>query len=64
MSDQVKYEIGQIVYAKVKSDIVGQVTGILFRPHGVMYAITWASDQNEKWHYDIELTAEKNFQES
>lgn len=58
--DTVKFQIGEEVYLKVCSDTAAMVTGILFRPSGVIYKVTWPSAA-ETDHYDIELTKEKRF---
>lgn len=59
MRDTCKFEIAQQVYLKADNDMVGIVTGILFRPSGIEYCVSWKS-LTEKWHYDIELVAEKS----
>lgn len=57
--DSVKFAIGDIVYIKTdESQIPGMVTGIMFRPHGVMYFVSWPN-AGECQHYGIELTKEK-----
>lgn len=58
--DSVKFSLGEKVYLVVDPDEQGMVTGILFRPHGVSYCVTWGN-ADETTHYDIELTAEKRF---
>jgi hypothetical protein len=58
--DTVKYNLGDIVYLKVKSEDAGMVTGILFRPRCVRYIIAWGS-RDDTTHYDIELTNQKAF---
>ncbi len=58
--DTVKHALGDVVYLKVNAECSGMVTGILFRPQGVRYFITWGN-ANETSHYDIELTNEKVF---
>lgn len=60
MSDTVKFSIGQRVYHLCAKENVGIVTGILFRPHGVIYLVTW-SDVTERYHFEIELSAEQQF---
>lgn len=60
-TDTLTYALGQTVYLKLKPDIAGMVTGILFRPYGHMYLVTWSSDISERYHFDLELTKEKSF---
>lgn len=55
-----EFQIGDIVYMKVAPEDAGMVTGYLVRPTGVSYAVTW-SNANEKYHYAVELTADKSF---
>ncbi len=60
-AESVKFELGQIIYSKIAPELTGQITGILFRPNGVMYLVTWSDDLEEKYHHEIELTADKSF---
>jgi hypothetical protein len=61
--DKVKFELGQIVYRKIKPGEPIMVTGIMFRQSGTTY---WCTTQNdaETSFYECELTAEKSFKES
>lgn len=56
------FQLGQIVYSKIVRDdgkpIRGMVTGIMIRPHGIAYLITWPKG-DETQHFHMELTAEK-----
>lgn len=56
--DKVKFTLGQTVYLAIHGASVGMVTGIVFRPVGVTYYVTW-SDFSERSHYACELTDEK-----
>ena len=58
--DTVKFAMGDRVFLKVNPTEAGMVTGILFRPHGMTYWVTWGNAA-ETTHYDIELTTEKAF---
>jgi hypothetical protein len=58
MSETVRFHIGDQVWYKTKTDASGVVTGILFRPHGAIYLVTWSDDLTERYHYDIELSPE------
>ncbi len=60
-TDFVKFSLGQVVYLKLKPENAGLVTGILFRPSGHLYYVTWSSDCGEKSHFELELTEEKNY---
>lgn len=55
-----KYEIGQEVYLKTD---VGQklriITAIIIRPNGC-YCYEVACGSESRWHYDFELSEEKN----
>jgi len=57
----IAFSIGQIVYLKIKAEVPGMVTGILVRPTGPLFLVTWSSDMTERYHYAVELTAEKSF---
>lgn len=59
--DALSFSLGQVVYLKVKPDAAGMVTGILFRPTGHSYLVTWAADAGERYHWEMELTCEKSF---
>jgi hypothetical protein len=59
--DNVTMAIGETVYLKLKTDHCGMVTGILFRPNGVTYYVTWAHDFTERGHYECEITKEKSY---
>lgn len=56
--DKVEFEIGALVYRKTNPEVVGIITGILFRPTGVGYYIKFA-DEIEEHCYGIELTTDK-----
>lgn len=62
-NDFVNFRLGEIVYFKVDDDKKGVVTGILYRPDGVAYMVTW-NDCNEQAHFACELTIEKTFSET
>ena len=59
-TDSVIFKFGDFVYLKVKPLEAGMITGILFRPSGVLYYVTWG-DSNEKCYHDIEITKEKQY---
>lgn len=58
--DKVEYELGEIVNYRVDDEQTGVVTGILYRPDGVAYMVTW-DDKNEQAHFACELTKQKSF---
>jgi len=62
-ADVTKFDLGDFVYKRMAPDELGMITGILWRPHGVVYLVTWAGEEDENTHYDIELTRERNWQE-
>jgi len=52
------YDIGDVVYHRLADERRrGLVTGVLLRPTGQSYLITWP-DQGESSHYAIELSSE------
>jgi hypothetical protein len=55
-----KFNIGQEVYLKTDADQrLRMVTAIIIRPgNSYSYELTWGTDS--RWHYDIEITTEKN----
>ena len=53
------YKIGQTVYMKV-GDQIGLVTGILLEPGAEKYRVSW-DDASEGYHYEFELTENKEF---
>lgn len=56
-----KFPIETPVYLKVDTEGgAGTVTGLLIRPHGLVYMVTWA-DGEERQHYEFELTQEKSY---
>lgn len=57
--DALAYSLGQTIYLKQKPEVAGMVTGIIFRPSGYGYYVTWSSDMVERFHYEIELTPDK-----
>jgi len=59
-AETVKFNLGQIVYRKIKPESQVQITGILFRPHGHTYYCTDV-DGKELVCYECELTSEKGF---
>ena len=63
MRDQVKFNFGDMVYRKVNPDTAGIVTGIVFRPTGTAYLVTWGAGE-ETACYDFELTTERCFKET
>lgn len=60
-TDALSFAMSQIVYLKIDPEEKGMVTGILFRPGGCSYAVTWASSIEESFHYEMELVADKAF---
>lgn len=60
-SDALTFSIGQTVYLTIAPEETGMVTGIVFRPNGHQYAVSWASSMEETIHYEMELTAEPAF---
>ncbi len=59
--DKVKYALGETVWLRLKPEVAGMVTAIIFRPNGVSYYVTWSSDMTERSHYECELTTERSF---
>jgi hypothetical protein len=59
MKDAVKFAIGSVVFHRADGKRA-IVTGILFRPHGVLYAVTYGVN-TEAWCYDFELSQEREF---
>ena len=60
--DSVKFSIGETVYHRASAEEKGIVTGILFRPTGVCYYVTW-KDRTESASYEIELNKEKSYRD-
>lgn len=54
--DTLRYKLEQPVWFKLDREKEGMVTGILFRPSGVCYKVTW-EDMDESDHFECELTA-------
>lgn len=53
-----KFDLGDVVYHRAPIDRErGIVTGLLVRPTGVLYYVTWAN-KTECSHFEIELTSE------
>lgn len=61
MTDTVKFQLGDIVYLRLSPEETGMVTGVLFRPHGHLYYVMWCDEKSETVHYEMELTADKEF---
>ena len=55
-----KYEFGQEVYLKTDTDQkIRIVTGLCIRPNGcINYEVACGTES--KWHYDFEMTTEKD----
>ena len=53
-----KFDIGQKVYLIVDADVVGMVTGIMYRQNNISYIVSW-NDHEETYHYDFELATER-----
>jgi hypothetical protein len=52
------FKLGDIVYHRMNDDKnKGMITAINFRMTGVLYEVTWGSN-NSSWHYQMELTDE------
>ena len=55
-----KYNIGDIVFLKTDNDQAERlVTAIQVNPNGLIYRLV--KDTTETWHYDFEISREKNF---
>ena len=61
-NDSTLFNLGDIVYMMVSPDDPGMVTGIIYRPHGISYLVTWGNS-SETSHYGIELTNVRGFAE-
>ena len=60
-TDVLEWAFGQEVYLRCDADQKnGVVTGILMRPKGVGYYVSWG-DKTETFHYPFELTKSKGF---
>ena len=55
-SDAVKFQMGTEVFHRADGKR-GIVTGIMFRPHGVLYSVSYGCN-TEGWNYDFELSSE------
>lgn len=56
------FPIGTMLHhiANVSDDASpGVVTGILYRPHGILYCVTWGDSREESQHYEHELSVIK-----
>ena len=54
-----KFELGEIVYLKTDNDQSDRmVIGISVRPAGLLYELSFGSVCS--WHYEMEITEEKN----
>lgn len=55
-----KYNIGDIVYLRTDGDQCERlITAIQIVPNGLIYRLV--KDTVETWHYDFEISFEKNF---
>lgn len=61
-SDIVKFKLGEVVHLVVDDECIGMITGIVYRPNGISYMVTWR-DAGEATHFTCELTTEKTFSE-
>jgi hypothetical protein len=52
--------MGDVVYLRVDQSETGMVTGIVQRPAGYTYLVSW-HDRTESEHSCIELTSEKTY---
>ncbi len=59
--DAILFHLGESIYLRQRPDTVGMVTGIIWRPNGYGYYVTWSNDMVERFHYEIELTKQKGF---
>jgi hypothetical protein len=57
-SDTLRFSLGQRVWFALNDEEHGIITGIMFRPSGVVYYVTWA-DKSESNHFEAELAATK-----
>jgi hypothetical protein len=44
-----------------RADVAGIITGITYRPNGIVYLVMFTDCSNESICFDIEIVAEKNF---
>lgn len=59
MNGSLKFHLGARVWLKIDPEIPGLVTGLITRPTGYQYLVTWSDERgSEDTHYDIELTSE------
>ena len=53
-----RFAYGAYVYHKTCGDEVGLVTGLIYRPTGLLYEVTWGRGDTSP-HHEIELTLEQ-----
>ncbi len=59
MSEQIVFDIGDIVFLKTDSEQLPRIiTAILMRPNGFLYYLS--NSTNETSHYEIEISKEIN----
>lgn len=55
-----KFDLGQSVYLKTDEEqLIRLVTGIQITTEGIIYRLI--NSTTETWHYDFEITKEKNY---
>lgn len=55
----IEYFIGEAVYLVTDPEQLERiVTGIIFRPSGLLYSLSYCG--NESWHYPCEISMTKN----
>ena len=59
--DVAKFGVGQRVYRKIAPDMLGMVTGVIFRESHVEYLATFSENDCEHTYQALELTTEPNF---
>ncbi len=50
-----------LLYLRIAPEEAGMLTGILSRPNGLTYYVTWG-DREETAHFEGELTDERTFE--
>lgn len=61
---KLSFQLGQEIYHRANpEERRGIITGIIFRPTGATYLVTW-DDMEERYHFECELTDTKHFSTS
>lgn len=60
-TDAVRYHVGQTIYRRVKPEMAGLITGVVYRERHVEFLASFGDNDCERTYQAIELTPQREY---